>query len=393
MSSAPFARSDDLRHLLDEGYDVELVDAHLLIKQVPYVDAERRVRLGTLVSPVTFSGEQTAPNPDHPCWFIGDAPSDQTGKRLDAIIHSEPNTELAPGLRVNFMFSSKPDQGYPDYYAKMIAYVRMLSGHAEALQPGVDARVFPTVAEPEDCWPFVYRDSASSRAGIAGLMDVFRGQRIAIVGLGGTGSYILDYVSKTPVDEIHLFDGDRMFNHNAFRAPGAASIEELEERPFKVDYFAAKYSKMHRGIVPHRYHITTSTIDELAATDFVFLAADQGMDKATVVARLEELDRPFTDVGMGVESVDGALTGLLRVTTSLPGRRNHVHQNSRIPQAGDGPPDDYASNIQIADLNSLNAVLAVMRWKRYLGFYRDMTSECYTTFSFTTNRIVNEDTP
>lgn len=393
MSSAPFARSDDLRRLRDEGYDVELIDAHLLVKQVPYVDASRQVKLGTLVSPVTFGGEQTAPNPDHKCWFIGNAPCDRHGNRLNAVINSETNTELAPGVRVNFLFSSKPNQGYPDYHAKIVAYVRMLSCHAEALQPSADAHVFPTIAEPKESGPFVYRDSASSRAGIAALTDVFRNQHIAIVGLGGTGSYILDYVSKTPVSEIHLFDGDRMLNHNAFRAPGAAPIEILETRPFKVDYLRAMYSKMHRGIVAHPYFITASTVGELAGVDFVFLAADQGMDKAAVVARLEELGKPFIDVGMGVENVDGALTGLLRTTTSLPGRRDHVHLKNRIPLAGDGPPDDYASNIQIADLNSFNAVLAVMRWKRYLGFYADLGGECYTTFSLTTNQIVNEDTP
>ena len=49
------------------------------------------------------------------------------------------------------------------------------------------------------------------------------GDRIGIVGLGGTGSYILDYVSKTRVVEIHLFDGDGYQQHNAFRAPGATT--------------------------------------------------------------------------------------------------------------------------------------------------------------------------
>jgi hypothetical protein len=37
-------------------------------------------------------------------------------------------------------------------------------------------------------------------------------------GLGGTGSYILDLVSKTPVNEILLFDSDDFLQHNAFRS-------------------------------------------------------------------------------------------------------------------------------------------------------------------------------
>jgi len=44
-------------------------------------------------------------------------------------------------------------------------------------------------------------------------------EKVAIIGLGGTGSYILDLVAKTPVKEIHLFDADALLNHNAFRHP------------------------------------------------------------------------------------------------------------------------------------------------------------------------------
>ncbi len=80
------------------------------------------------------------------------------------------------------------------------------------------------------------------------------GERVAIVGLGGTGSYILDFVAKTRVSEIHVFDHDTFFTHNAFRGPGAPSIEELNAAPLKVDRFVAMYSLMHRkGIVAHLF--------------------------------------------------------------------------------------------------------------------------------------------
>ena len=32
--------------------------------------------------------------------------------------------------------------------------------------------------------------------------------------------------------------------------------------------------------------------------------------------------------------------------------------------------DDYNRNIQIADLNALNAAFAVIKWKKLFGFYR-----------------------
>lgn len=98
---------------------------------------------------------------------------------------------------------------------------------------------------------FKYADTASSRAGIAVASAKLELGKIGIVGTGGTGSYILDLVAKTPVKEIHLFDGDIMLNHNAFRSPGAPSVEELREKPSKAEYFQRLYSKMRRGIVAH----------------------------------------------------------------------------------------------------------------------------------------------
>ena len=46
-------------------------------------------------------------------------------------------------------------------------------------------------------------------------------KNVAIVGLGGTGSYVLDLVAKTPVRQIHLDDGDMFLQHNAFGSPSA----------------------------------------------------------------------------------------------------------------------------------------------------------------------------
>lgn len=69
---------------------------------------------------------------------------------------------------------------------------------------------------------------------------------MAIIGLGGTGGYVLDQVAKTPVREIHLFDGDTFDMHNAFRAPGAATESDFGKP--KVEYFKAMYSNMHKSI-------------------------------------------------------------------------------------------------------------------------------------------------
>src|SRR5262249_33271569 len=152
--------------------------------------------------------------------------------------------------------------------------------------------------------------------------------RVMIAGLGGTGSYVLDLVAKTPVKEIHLFDGDIFGQHNAFRAPGAASIPDLKGRPHKVDYFAGIYQRMRRGIIPHAYHLTAENVSELQGADFVFICMDAGKAKLAVVEKLEALRVPFIDVGMGLEVTDDeSLVGILRTTTSTNAKRDHIRGN------------------------------------------------------------------
>jgi len=168
--------------------------------------------------------------------------------------------KAAENVTVNHQFSSKPVVigAFPNYYDKMTAYANILTSHAEALEPGVKAQTFPPIPTSEDESIFQYLDTATSRAGIGAINAKLELGKVAIVGVGGTGAYVLDLVSKTPVKEIHLFDGDFFLNHNAFRAPGAASLEELNARPKKVAYLKERYSKMHRGIVSHDRYGTVS---------------------------------------------------------------------------------------------------------------------------------------
>ncbi len=211
-----------------------------------------------------------------------------------------------------------------------------------------------------------------------------------IVGLGGSGSYILDQVAKTEVDSILLIDGDTFDNHNAFRAPGAPTLDTLRTRPPKATHFASIYANMHQGVTACAQYLDEDNLDLLTGATFVFLASDDAVSKPAIIDWLEAHDVPFIDVGMGIEEIDGRLSGLLRITTSLPGRRDTPRE--RIPRPAP-ERDAYASNIQTADLNALNAVLAVIRWKRSLGIYADATDEAHTTYSLITNEIANEDLP
>lgn len=361
---------DDLTRLGNEGYDVGLRDGFLIVNDVPYVTSDRTVARGRLVMPAAMAGDVLAQPPDHTTHFAGYEPCDNEGQPLTKVINGPQVSEFLPGVRTDFYFSAKPPEGnYGSYYAKVTTYVELLSRWARRIDPRATARTYPVheVAEDDD-YPFAYRDSASSRAGTTALNSVFRGMRIAIVGLGGTGSHILDLVAKTPVAEIHLYDGDVFINHNAFRAPGAAAVSDLRAQPNKAEHWAAQYSRMKRGVIAHPAFFEVETVSEVAGFDFVFLALDDGSDRRGIVAALEDAGLSFIDVGMGVTDTGSGLTGMLRVSTSTPGQRVAV-------PTGASEPDEYARNIQIGDLNALNAALAVLQWKRHLGFYADMAPD------------------
>jgi hypothetical protein len=148
---------------------------------------------------------------------------------------------------------------------------------------------------------------------------------------------------------------------------------------------------MHRNIVPHEYFIDASNVDTLREMEFVFLCIDKGEAKKLIVAALEGWGVPFVDVGMGIDLTDGALGGIVRLTTSTPNKRDHVRTKNRIPYFDGDGNDEYSRNIQIADLNALNAALSVIKWKKIFGFYRDLEHEHFSTYTIDGNALTNED--
>jgi len=253
----------------------------------------------------------------------------------------------------------------------------------------VTAQTYPIVPTEEGASVFRYLDTATSRSGTGALNDRFSTQRIGIVGLGGTGSYVLDLVAKTCVPEIHLFDGDLFSQHNAFRAPGAASIDELQAKPSKVEYLAALYGKMRRGIHVHDHAIDEGTVSKLHDLDFVFICMDSGNAKKVVVTSLLGADIPFVEVGMGIVRGDNFLMGLMRVTAGTSAVKDTILEKINFSE-GDMHENDYATNIQIAELNAMNAALAVIRWKKLYGFYRDSAKAHFYSYSIAANEMVNE---
>lgn len=391
MSHRLIDRNEDLRRLRDEGYNIDIHAGYLLLRDVPYVNERREVKRGILVASLDLNGEITNTPSDHTVKFVGEYPCTSDGQPIAGIRHQSGQFRLSEKLTAQYSFSSKPSSGrYANYYEKMKTYASIISAHAAVIDPTATAQTYRVVEPHDEESPFNYIDTASARAEINVITQKLSVEKLAIVGIGGSGSYVLDLLAKTPVKEIHLYDGDKFSSHNAFRAPGAASIDDLHKQLLKVDYFKDIYSRLHRGIVAHGEYVDGTNAESLRAMNCVFLCLDGGTSKKFIVGKLEEFNLPFIDVGMGLYVANEKLGGILRVTTSTT--ENRQSARARISFAEDSGANEYDKNIQIADLNALNAVLAVIRWKKLRGFYLDQKDEGFTSYTIGVNMLLSEDT-
>jgi hypothetical protein len=135
----------------------------------------------------------------------------------------------------------------------------------------------------------------------------------------------------------------------------------------KALWLALCYAAMRIGIKGHPLRIDADNVAELAGADFVFIAVDHGPSRGIIARFLVEQRIPFIDVGIGADKrADvAALIARARVTLITP---DTAHLVAELPTADDSAEAVY-NNIQVLEINALNAMLAVIRFKQYLGFY------------------------
>lgn len=383
--------SEDLARLSDEGVQYSIIKgAYLVVEAVPYLDNKKQLMFGKLIFQLNISGENLCPPADHTAYWAGEMPCNIDGSFITGLVNGPSVKTFGDGIISDYFLSRKPVENggmYKSYYEKVTQHINMISAPAKAIYPIGCVRVKSTPILPSEDLPFVYADTNASRANITGVSECMEHQKLAIVGLGGTGMYLLDLLAKCPVEEIHLFDDDIFDNHNAFRAPGAASLSVLNQQPTKVQYASAIYGNMKRGIIPHCQKIMPENISELDDMDFVFICVDSSDVRNMIANYLADHDKSFIDSGLGLESVNGHIAGQVRVTTAISGHYEHLGED--LSSKGDGN-EPYATNIQIAELNSIAAAYSVIRWKQLLGFYGDTSSSKDWSFVYcvSSNNII-----
>lgn len=273
--------------------------------------------------------------------------------------------------------------------------------YAKQIVGAVSAAGYSETASLANRGSFKIPNTFEARAALGPVQDRIREQRVAIVGLGGTGAYVLDLMANTPVPKIHLLDADDVDWHTFMRAPGAPTADEIEsyrgDMPKKVDYYRSKYAALRDGVFSHVVRIdSTSMFENFLSShpfDFAFTCIDQKKDcdlprQDVVYEALSEARIPFIDSGVSITLEGNTVSGA--VTTSFYAEGSEAWRTA-IPNAKvQGNAPGYR-NVQLPEVNALAASLAVMEWRRRTEQYASKSASFLHKFRLESLHICKAD--
>ncbi|ARP64295.1 hypothetical protein A9K65_013575 [Mesorhizobium sp. WSM1497] len=386
-------RNRFVQDLEEQGYLLDFVGGYFLIYGLPYLNERGELAHGDLASPVDLSAEGVLDPPsNHQAWFRGARPHDQNGRQL-RLGGGADKVKVAEGFETDSSFSYKlldsagQMRSYNSFEEKVHTYIDTITGPALAVFPDATPLRAIEVKAAEQGTPLRFPDTLSSRYHMNDVSRLLEGKRAAIVGLGGTGSYILDFIARTHLAEIALFDDDKVHVHTIFRFPGFIP-RAIGSR--KVEALGQQYGQWHANITAVPERVTEANIERLRGFDFVFLAIDHGPSRIFIADWLSANGIPFVDCGMGLNRAPVGLNGVVRVTGVDRAAYEATARTVFLP-GGDPEGGEYRRQGQIAELNALNAALAVVRFKQHFAIYDrldDAASIIFETSSFEIDRPV-----
>ena len=240
------SHNDDIRRLLDKGYALREDDGYLVVRDIPYLDAQGRLHWGAFVAKLVDVDGRRVKQDNHQIYFAGGVPHGLDGQPVPNLAGGPHSIPLRKNdVVVERSFSNKPDNGFPDFYEKTSHYLNLVAGPAMERHK-VNPFTFRVDDDVLQNSVFKFRDTLTSRAELGDLAVKFKDEVIALIGLGGTGGYLLDFLVKTPVKEIRAFDGDEYYVHNAYRSPGR--LQDAELGKWKAEVFHGRYANFREGL-------------------------------------------------------------------------------------------------------------------------------------------------
>ncbi len=385
------SHNDDIRRLVEKGYAVAFDSNCLVVRDIPYLDNGLMLQWGAIVTKLVLTDLEHVVQDDHQIFFAGAAPYGLDGNLIPNLAGGPTQIILSNAsadVVVQRSFSNKPTASgrFSNFFEKIESYTNIISGPAIE-RFDANPYTFRSVDTGPTDETFNIHDTLTSRAEISELSAKFSQDVVAIIGLGGTGAYLLDFLVKTPVREIRAFDLDQFQVHNAFRSPG--KLEQSELGTPKAEVYQARYENFRHGLKITPKFIDASCAEDLDGVNFAFVCVDKGSSRAGIFDLLLSRRIPFLDVGMGLNRKHGPLDGMLR-TTYYSADHGQATRDMQLAELSEDPENLYRTNIQIGELNALNACMAVIRYKQLRGFYLEEDPAFHYLFHISDLKVVSE---
>ncbi|GMU83709.1 MAG: hypothetical protein AMXMBFR47_35790 [Planctomycetota bacterium] len=146
--------------------------------------------------------------------------------------------------------------------------------------------------------------------------------RVVIVGLGGTGSRVLEMLVSLGVGErgwIALIDGDLVERSNLPRIPYATPAD-CGRAKVAVAAEHAQRRNANVRVIPARCDVALDCVpDTIRTADVIVLCVDRESSRSAVNEFAVRYGNPLTDVGCDVKDVDGRTIAGGQVRTVVPG--------------------------------------------------------------------------
>lgn len=214
--------------------------------------------------------------------------------------------------------------------------------------------------------------------------DLVRGDKIAIIGLGGVGAWIADLMTKTDVIEIHGWDEDVIEEKNIIRMPGAVSPKWVGKA--KAMWFQKTYRKIHKKVYGHAENITERNVQKICNNiTFAFVAIDNEKGRKIICEHMTKHGIPFIDIGLSLNrNNDNQLCVSIRISIALPYDETWQKSIPAVDKAG----QEIYGKLELPDVAAMAAGWAVQYWRKMRGqLAQEKPQECMK-YQADTNMII-----
>jgi len=372
MSRTQTNHEAQLAEVLQAGFDCYIEDDTLTVRPIPYRLSSGGIGHGSLICHLNRNGEDIASPDNHTVAWIGDEiPHQKDGRLMDRLVIDRNRNTWSNGKTSICVMSRLGPEPYPNYGRKMLTYARLII--REAVSDWHPTGMGEIAVK--DVNRLVDHETGLNRARVGYLNELFATEHVAVIGAGGTGAHIVDLVSKSNVQQIDIYDPDFVSAHTQLRWPGIVERRVVEKKTNKAEYLATLYARRtNRNIRGHPFAIDKNNLTYLNGKTMVFVAIDKGQARREILTGLANMGLNFIDCGIDLQGNDGPLTASARIIRCQAEEsvEKRLELAMLAPGGANAAEDDlYSQNIQTGEMNSLNAILAVIAWKQGIGFYMD----------------------